>query len=138
MATEKNTPTQQQRPISPFMIGPYYKPQFSSILSIAHRASGVFLSIFGSLILIYWLFGLSRGPVAFQQVMNNLTSIPGMLLLAMLCFAIYYHFFNGLRHLIWDTGRMLEIDQANRSAIVVLICSAGATLVTLAIAGGLL
>ena len=138
MATEKNPPTQQQRPTSPFMIGPYYKPQLSSILSIAHRASGVFLSIFGSLILIYWLFGLSRGPVAFQHVMDNLTSIPGMLLLAMLCFAIFYHFFNGLRHLIWDTGRMLEIDQANRAAIAVLICSAGAALVTIAIAGGLL
>lgn len=138
MATEKNTPIRHERPISPFMIGPYYKPQFSSVLSIAHRASGVFLSVFGSALLIYWLVALSQGPAAHHDAMVWIASFPGMLLLAALCFAIYYHFFNGLRHLIWDTGRMLEIDQANRAAVVVLICSAVAALLTIVKVGGLL
>lgn len=138
MATEKNTPSQHERPISPFMIGPYYKPQLSSILSIAHRASGVFLSVFGSLLMIYWLLALSQGPAAYHNAMTWIASFPGMLLLAALCFAIYYHFFNGLRHLIWDTGRMLEIHQANRAAVVVLICSAVAALLTIVKVGGLL
>jgi len=138
MATEKNTPTQHERPISPFMIGPYYKPQLSSILSIAHRASGVFLSVFGSLLMIYWLVALSQGPAAYHNAMVWIASFPGMLLLAALCFAVYYHFFNGLRHLIWDTGRMLEIEQANRAAIVVLVCSAVAALITIVKVGGLL
>ncbi len=136
MATEKNTPERHQRPISPFMIGPYYKPQLSSILSIAHRASGVFLSVFGSALLIYWLFALSQGAAAYQAAMLWLVSIPGMLLLAALCFAIYYHFFNGLRHLIWDTGRMMKIEQANRSAIFVLSGSFIASVLTIAIVGG--
>ncbi|MBE9549658.1 MAG: succinate dehydrogenase, cytochrome b556 subunit [Proteobacteria bacterium] len=138
MATEKNTPSQHERPISPFMIGPYYKPQFSSILSIAHRASGVFLSVFGSLLMIYWLVALSQGPAAYHNAMVWIASVPGMLLLAALCFAIYYHFFNGLRHLIWDTGRMLEIEQANRAAMVVLFCSAVAALITIVKVGGLI
>ena len=138
MATEKNTPNQHERPISPFMIGPYYKPQLSSILSIPHRASGVFLSVFGSLLMIYWLLALSQGPAAYHHAMLRITSIPGMLLLAALCFAIYYHFFNGLRHLIWDTGRMLEIEQANRAAVVVLVCSAVAALITIVKVGGLI
>jgi len=136
MATEKNSPDRHERPISPFMIGTYYKPQLSSILSIAHRASGVFLSVFGTGVLIYWLVSLSQGPVAYQKAMLGLASIPGVLLLSALCFAIYYHFFNGLRHLIWDTGRMMEIKQANRSAIFVLVCTLVASLLSIAIVGG--
>ena len=34
----------KQRPLSPFMIGPYYRPQLTSMLSIAHRATGVLLA----------------------------------------------------------------------------------------------
>ncbi|MCF6262226.1 MAG: succinate dehydrogenase, cytochrome b556 subunit [Xanthomonadales bacterium] len=136
MAPEKNPPERHQRPISPFMIGPYYKPQLSSILSIAHRASGVFLSVFGSSLLIYWLVSLSQGPAAYHEAMLWLASTPGMLLLSALCFAIYYHFFNGLRHLIWDTGKMMKIEQANRSAIFILSCSFIASALTIATVGG--
>lgn len=135
MATDKNTPERHQRPLSPFMIGTYYKPQLSSILSIAHRASGVFLSVFGTALLIYWLVSLSQGPAAYHGAMNWLASIPGVLLLSALCFSVYYHFFNGLRHLIWDTGKMLEIKQANRSAVFVLVCSTIAALLTIVTVG---
>ena len=34
-----------KRPLSPFMIGPYYKPQMTSILSITHRATGASLVV---------------------------------------------------------------------------------------------
>jgi len=138
MSTDKTPQTRPDRPISPFMIGPYYKPQLSSVLSIAHRASGVFLSVFGSALLIYWITAPSNGAAAYHDAMTRITAFPGMLLLALLCFAVYYHFFNGLRHLIWDTGRMLEINQANRAAILVLLSSAIAALVTIAVVGGYL
>ena len=36
--------TPKPRPMSPFMIGPYYKPQLTSMLSITHRGMGVFLT----------------------------------------------------------------------------------------------
>ncbi len=136
--TEKNQNTRQVRPVSPFMIGPYYKPQLSSVLSIAHRASGVFLSLFGASLIVYWLLALSQGPVAYAEAMILLTSLPGKILLGLLCFAIYYHFFNGIRHLIWDSGRMLEIKQANLSAILVLLASSIAAVLTILITGGLL
>ena len=38
--------------LSPFMIGPYYKLQMTSLMSITHRASGVFLSIIGAPLLL--------------------------------------------------------------------------------------
>ena len=43
-----------KRPLSPFMIGPYYRPQLTSMMSIAHRGSGVVLAV-GSLALVWWL-----------------------------------------------------------------------------------
>ena len=136
--TNKTPDKRTARPISPFMIGPYYKPQLSSMLSIAHRASGVFLSLIGAAFMVYWLLALSQGPVAYHQAMTLFTSMTGKILLGLLCFAVYYHFFNGIRHLIWDSGRMLEIKQANRSAIMVLLTSAIAAVLTILASGGLI
>ena len=53
MSTSKSV---DKRPLSPFMIGPYYRPQLTSMLSILHRATGVFL-IGGLALTIQGLFG---------------------------------------------------------------------------------
>lgn len=37
--------SQRERPLSPFMIGPYYRPQITSVMSILHRITGVVLSV---------------------------------------------------------------------------------------------
>ncbi len=134
--TEETRKQRLERPLSPYMIGSYYKPQLSSMLSIAHRASGVFLSIFGATLMVYWLVALSQGPVAYHEALMLLSAWPAKVLLGLLCFAIYYHSLNGIRHLIWDTGRMLEIKQANLAAIIVLIASSTAAIVTVLIVGG--
>ena len=49
-----------KRPLSPFMIGPYYKPQMTSVLSITHRATGAGLVV-GTLLLVYWLAAAAVG-----------------------------------------------------------------------------
>ena len=38
-----SNPTGRQRPMSPFMIGPYYRPQMTSISSILVRITGLAL-----------------------------------------------------------------------------------------------
>ena len=40
------------------MIGPYYKPQMTSLMSITHRATGVFLSLVGAPLLLWWVAAL--------------------------------------------------------------------------------
>ena len=35
--------------------------------------------------------------------------------------AIAYHFCNGIRHLIWDTGHALELESAEKAGYAVLI-----------------
>ena len=59
----------EQRPLSPFMIGPYYKPQLTSLMSITHRASGVFLSVVGAPLLLWWIVAMSSGPEAYETLL---------------------------------------------------------------------
>ena len=108
------------RPISPFMLGPYYRPQLTSVLSITHRLTGMFLSLVGAPVLIWWLAALSGGPEDYQSMMNSLSGVPGKILALAAVFSLSFHFFNGIRHLIWDTGRMLDIKDAYRSGWLVL------------------
>ena len=63
---------QKQRPLSPFMIGPYYKPQLTSLMSITHRATGVFLSVVGAPLLLWWLIAVSSGPDAYMAMQTSL------------------------------------------------------------------
>ena len=103
-----------KRPLSPFMIGPYYKPQMTSILSITHRITGAALVV-GTLLLVYWRGGAARGPGFYEQAQSVLGSMLGQLLLFLWTCALFYHLANGIRHLFWDAGRGFELDEATRS-----------------------
>jgi len=117
----------KQRPLSPFMIGPYYKPQLTSLMSIAHRASGVFLSLIGAPLLLWCIVAVGSGPEAYQLLAGFFEGWAGRILLAASLFGLFYHLFNGIRHLVWDTGRALEISSAYRAGFAVLVASVLAT-----------
>ena len=104
----------QQRPLSPFMIGPYYKPQMTSVLSITHRATGAGLVV-GTLLLVYWLAAAAIGPRAYAQAQVVLGSMLGQLFLFLWTWALIYHLANGIRHLFWDAGYGFELKDAAKS-----------------------
>jgi succinate dehydrogenase / fumarate reductase cytochrome b subunit len=110
-----------KRPLSPFMIGPYYRPQLTSMLSIAHRATGVLLSLAG-FVLAAWLLAASGGSEGFDRFSALLFSPPGKLALMLVLFSLVYHLLNGIRHLLWDIGWGYEIPRlyATGWAVVVL------------------
>lgn len=116
------------RPLSPFMIGPYYRPQLTSMLSITHRATGVGLS-FGTLLLAGWLIALASGPEAFGAYSAHVTAWYGQVLLFAWSWALLYHLCNGIRHLFWDVGKGLEIETAYKSGYAVVAISAILTVV---------
>ena len=111
----------KQRPLSPFMIGPYYKPQLTSLMSITHRASGVFLSVIGAPLFLWWLVATGNGPESYGTMLNFLGSWLGMLVLGASVFCLCFHLLNGIRHLVWDTGRALDIKTAYTAGWLVLI-----------------
>jgi len=125
----------KQRPLSPYMIGPYYRPQLTSIMSIAHRATGVFLSLVGAPLLLWWIVAVSSGPEAYAALLDWLGSWVGKLGLLACLFSLSYHLLNGVRHLVWDSGRALDIKSAYSMGWLVL---AGTVILTASLAGVLL
>lgn len=125
----------KQRPLSPYMIGPYYRPQLTSIMSIAHRATGVFLSLVGAPLLLWWIVAVSSGPEAYAALLACLGSWVGKLGLLACLFSLSYHLLNGVRHLVWDSGRALDIKSAYSMGWLVL---AGTVILTASLAGVLL
>ncbi len=108
--------TTQQRPLSPHL--QVYRWQITMLMSIAHRASGVLLAI-GALGLVGWLLALAAGPAAYEQWRAMAASLPGQIVLFALSAALVYHLLNGLRHLLWDTGRALDIADVYRTGYTV-------------------
>lgn len=95
--------TQRERPLSPFMLGPYYRFQITSVMSFLHRATGVVLSL-GAFLLTAWLVAVMLGPEAYAKFAACANSLLGRIVLAGLVFSLIYHLLNGIRHLFWDLG----------------------------------
>jgi succinate dehydrogenase / fumarate reductase cytochrome b subunit len=108
----------RERPLSPHL--QTYRFMYTMALSISHRISGVALS-FGFLVLAWWLVSLAIGPAYYDYVAHLLGTPVGLLALAGFVVAFWYHFCAGIRHLIFDTGRMLEKPDARRSAAFVVV-----------------
>jgi succinate dehydrogenase / fumarate reductase cytochrome b subunit len=122
-----------QRPLSPFMIGPYYRPQMTSLMSITHRASGVFLSIVGTPLLLWFLIAVARGPESYDAMLACLGGWLGTAAVAMSILCLSFHMLNGIRHLVWDTGRALDIKTAYTAGWLVLIGTVVLTAVLLGV-----
>ncbi len=117
-----------KRPLSPHL--QVYKPQLTSVLSITHRGTGVFLSL-GALVLTYWLVCLAVSEELFNSFHLHTTFWYGKLFLIGFVFSLYYHLANGIRHLFWDIGLGLEISTTYKSGYFTIFISAALTLATL-------
>ena len=113
------------RPLSPHI--QVYRWQWTMMLSIPHRATGIALAV-GALLLVWWLLALASGPDAFAGVHAFLGSWIGRLLLFGWTWSLMYHLANGLRHLFWDVGVGLELPAAQASGYAVVVASVALTL----------
>jgi succinate dehydrogenase / fumarate reductase cytochrome b subunit len=95
---------------------------YTMSLSILHRITGG-VATAGFLVFVWWLMALASGADEYAAAMRFLTNPFGKLLLIGFTFSFVYHFCNGIRHLVWDTGRGLERAQARRSGAAVVVAS---------------
>lgn len=109
------------RPLSPHL--GIYRFMYTMATSIAHRISGVVLSI-GLVVLVGWLAAAASGAEAYAAAIALVPAALLKLLLAAWLLAFCYHLCNGIRHLNWDLGRGLEKPEARRSAMVVVAVTA--------------
>ncbi len=107
----------RSKPLSPHI--QIYRPQLTSVLSITHRATGIFLSL-GTALLVYWLVSVASGPDCYLTTQRVLGSTVGRLIMLGWTWAFFYHFCNGLRHLAWDAGYGFDLKVAYRSGYLVL------------------
>ncbi len=128
MTDQTDGPT---RPLSPHL--QIYRWQWTMALSIAHRASGVALVV-GILLLVWWLVAAAAGPDAFASAQGFIGSFIGQILLFGWSVAFFFHLCNGIRHLIWDSGKMLELGPAQGSAMAVLVATGTLTILAWIIA----
>lgn len=108
----------RERPLSPHLS--VYRFQYTMLLSITHRLTGVALAV-GFILFAAWLAAAARGPAEYSQAVAVLGSAPARFLLAGWLLAFVYHLCNGTRHLLWDAGIGLEKREARRSAAIVVI-----------------
>ena len=61
------------RPLSPFMIGPYYRPQMTSISSIMVRITGIATLVL-ALLVVWWLLAAATSETSFAVIDGLLRS----------------------------------------------------------------
>ena len=118
------------RPLSPHLT--IYRPQMTSISSILTRITGNAL-IVAAVLIVWWLLAAATSDAYFATADAVLTSWFGDIVLTLSLWAVWYHYLAGLRHLIWDTGRALDIPTAEKLGWVCVIGSVVLTVATIVI-----
>lgn len=110
------------RPLSPFMLGQYYRFQISSVLSFGHRLTGLGLSV-GTIFIAVWVMSAVAGPEAYARFSWFAHTPIGLLLLLGWSWALLYHLCNGIRHLVWDFGYAFEKKDVDLGGWIVVVAS---------------
>lgn len=121
----------RERPLSPHL--QVYRPMYTMVLSISHRAAGLALAA-GLPLLAWWLLAVAGGEADYSAVAATFGTLPLRVALGAWLLAFWYHLFAGLRHLAWDAGHGFERREARRSGTLVVVLTLLATVATLALA----
>ncbi|CUH99029.1 succinate dehydrogenase, cytochrome b556 subunit [Leisingera aquaemixtae] len=118
------------RPLSPHL--QVYRPQLTSVTSILTRITGNAL-IVSALLIAWWFLAAATSADYFATANGLLTSWFGDLVMTLSVLGLWYHTLAGIRHLIWDNGMMLDLEQAEKLGWIVVIGSAVLTVLTIII-----
>lgn len=110
-----------RRPVSPHL--GIYRPNINYFLSPSNRIAAIILTapfyVFGSAYLISPLFGWDLSSASVAAAFSALPVVAKMGIKFFFALPFTMHGLNGVRHLMWDTGRGLTNGQTQRSGWVV-------------------
>ncbi|KAL8868371.1 MAG: hypothetical protein Q9174_005037, partial [Haloplaca sp. 1 TL-2023] len=111
----------RNRPVAPHLT--IYKPQIPWVLSALNRITGSVLSggfyVFGAAYLVAPLLGWHLESTALAEAFGSLGPVTRGSLKFIVALPFAFHSWNGMRHLVWDTGREFANKQVVRSGWVV-------------------
>ena len=90
-----------KNPLSPHL--QIYRWHISSLLSIAHRISGV-INLLALVLIFFWLIFLSFGESNYELFLLIINSFLGKFILIGFTWSMSFHLLSGIRHLFWDMG----------------------------------
>jgi succinate dehydrogenase / fumarate reductase cytochrome b subunit len=113
MAGARPDPNAAPRPIAPHLT--IWRWHVTMATSILHRVTGIGLYV-AAILFALWLMAVAAGPDAYDSVDALLATWWGQAGLYALVGAVAFHLANGVRHLVFDTGRGLAPSDADTSA----------------------
>ncbi|RJL04006.1 succinate dehydrogenase, cytochrome b556 subunit [Paracoccus siganidrum] len=116
------------RPLSPHL--QVYRLPIAAWTSILTRITGHAL-VAGIVLIVWWLVAAVSGPGAFAVADWVVRSWIGFIVLAGSAWALWYHTLAGIRHLFYDAGIGLGIEEARKSSWAIIAGSVALTLLSL-------
>ena len=117
----------KKRPV--YLDLPRIRLPLPGIISILHRVSGALLFLAGIPLLLYGVAGSLASPEAYAEMKTGFAHPVAKLVLVGIIWAYLHHFCAGIRYLLLDIHRGIELAPARRSSAVVLVLSLALTLI---------
>ena len=111
---KKNLPTSPHLQI--------YKPQITSILSITHRLTGWGLN-FALILLSLWVISFTFGENLYSYFVSIFETFFMKIVVFFIVLGISYHALNGVRHILWDLGLLINNKAASVSGLIIIFSS---------------
>lgn len=120
-------PAARDRPV--YLDLPRIRLPVPGIVSILHRISGVLLFLVGIPLLLAGVAMSLASPESFAQLRGSFAHPLAKLVLLVLAWSYIHHFCAGIRFLLLDMHKGIELEAARRTSVVVLVVSLALTAV---------
>ncbi len=113
--------TNMKRPLSPHLT--VYKPQFTSMFSILHRATGVYMFVFFILVAFTLFVSSMNDNLLEYKTVQEIHPFRYTLIFSIIMFIVClsYHTCTGIRYLLWSCGIGINLDSAKITAVAITI-----------------
>ena len=111
---------EDKNPLSPHI--QIYRWQVSSLVSIAHRITGI-INILAITLVCFWISLLLLGEINYKMINTFLNSFLGKFIILGLTWSFLFQILSELRHLAMDMGYGFELQTTKITGLIVIVGS---------------